>query len=106
MRWRACNSLPIKMLGIRRINMVIIKILSFVALVCSVTWFVYTPDFEPVIAIITSLSALIAAWVARSKEEKNASQTQTVGDNSVGIQFGGNVTFRDLNVKGNSDHAE
>jgi len=84
----------------------IIKILSFVALIGSVAWFVYAPDFEPAIAIVTSLSTLIATWVASKREQRTAGQTQVVGDNSVGIQSGGNVTVGDISIKRTSDHAE
>lgn len=86
--------------------MLIIKILSLVALIGSVAWFVYDPDFEPAIAIVTSLSALIATWLASKREHKNASQTQAVGDNSIGIQSGGNVTVGDISIKRNSGDAK
>lgn len=95
-----------KSLGIRRVYVLIIKILSFVALIGSVAWFVYDPDFEPAIAIVTSLSALIATWVASKREQRSASQTQVVGENSVGIQSGGNVTAGDISIKRNSGDAE
>lgn len=95
-----------KLLGIRRVYVLIIKILSFVALIGSVAWFVYDPDFEPAIAIVTSLSALIATWVASKREQRSASQTQVVGENSVGIQSGGNVTAGDISIKRNSGDAE
>lgn len=86
--------------------MLIIKILSFVALMGSVVWFLFDPDFEPAIAIVTSLSALIATWVASKREHRNASQAQVVGENSVGIQSGGNVTVGDISIKRNSGDAE
>jgi hypothetical protein len=86
--------------------MLIIKILSLVALIGSVAWFVYDPDFEPAIAIVTSLSALIATWLASKREHKNASQTQAVGENSIGIQSGGNVTVGDISIKRNSGDAK
>jgi hypothetical protein len=86
--------------------MLIIKILSFVALIGSVAWFVYDPEFEPAIAIVTSLSTLIATWVASKREQKNASQTQAVGENSIGIQSGGNVTVGDISIKRNPGDAK
>jgi len=86
--------------------MLIIKILSFLALLGSIAWFIYAPDFEPAIAIVTSISTLIATWVASKREQKVTSQTQTVGDNAVGIQSGGNVTVGDISLNRNSDNAK
>ena len=86
--------------------MLIIKVLSFVALIGSVVWFVYAPDFEPAIAIVTSLSALITIWVASKRKHRNVSQAQVVGENSVGIQSGENVTVGDISIKRNSGNAE
>ena len=86
--------------------MLIIKALSFIALLGSIAWFIYAPDFEPAIAIVTSISTLIATWVASKREPKGASQAQTVGDNAVGIQSGGNVTVGDISLKKNTDNAK
>ena len=86
--------------------MLIIKVLSFLALLGSVAWFVYAPGFEPAIATVTSISTLIATWIASKREQKSATQTQTVGDNALGIQSGGNVTVGDISLKGSSGDAE
>lgn len=86
--------------------MLIIKVLSFLALLGSIAWFIYAPDFEPAIAIVTSISTLIATWFASKREKNGASQTQVVGDNAVGIQSGGNVTVGDIGLKRNSDNVE
>lgn len=72
--------------------MLIIKILSGLAFIGSVVWFVAQRDYEPAIAIITSLSALIAAWVGEKKVKRKASQNQTVAENGIGIQAGGDVS--------------
>lgn len=79
--------------------MLIIKILSFAALLGSIIWFLYEPDFEPALAILTSISGLITAWVISKRE--SASQIQTVGNNAVGIQSGGSVNVGNIIVKGN-----
>lgn len=95
-----------KLLVIWRDYVLIIKVLSFLALLGSVAWFIYAPDFEPAIAIVTSISTLIATWIASKREQKSASQTQTVGDNAVGIQSGGNVTVGDISLKRDSGDAK
>ncbi len=79
--------------------MFIIKILSYLALFGSAAWFIYDPDFEPAIAIITSLSTLIGIWITSKREQARDGQTQIVGDNAVGIQAGGNVDVGDINLK-------
>lgn len=86
--------------------MLIIKILSIITLIGSISWFAYSPDFEPAIAIVTSLSALIATWIANKQGQKKESQIQTVGENSAGIQSTGNVTVGDINLNRNSRDAE
>lgn len=54
--------------------MLIIKLLAGAALLGSIAWAVAAPDYEPVIAMITSLSALIAAFVSdKRREEAHAS---------------------------------
>ncbi len=86
--------------------MTIIIILSLVALIGSVSWFVFAPDFEPAIAIITSLSALVAAWISSKREQRSSGQTQTIGANSVGVQSSGDVTVGDISIKRNSSDVE
>lgn len=78
--------------------MLIIKFLSGVAFVGSVAWFIVTPDYEPAIAVVTSLSALIAAWLHSKKQEHHATQSQVIAKNGVGIQATGNVTTSDIRV--------
>jgi hypothetical protein len=78
------------------INM-IIKILSTIAFIGSVGWFIAQPDWEPAIAIVTSLIALIVCFIYEKKQKGNPSQTQKVEKNGVGIQAGGNVEIGDIN---------
>ena len=47
--------------------MLIIKLLSCLAFIGSVIWFIAHPDYEPAIAIATSLSAFIAACFGEKK---------------------------------------
>lgn len=70
-----------------------IKILSGFAFIGSVAWFISLPDYEPVIAIFTSLSAFIAAWIGDKKLKRQANQNQTVSKNGIGIQAGGDVSM-------------
>lgn len=83
-----------------------IKILSFIALLGSIAWYIYDPGFEPAIAIITSLTALIAAWVSDNQRNTSSKQSQKVGDKSFGIQAGGGVNVGDIDVKRKSSDVE
>ncbi|MCG8641038.1 MAG: hypothetical protein MI862_14980 [Desulfobacterales bacterium] len=86
--------------------MLIIKVLTSLALLGSVSWFFYAPDFEPAIAITTSLTAFIAAWMTGKRKERGTNQSQAVGDNAVGIQAGGNVAAGDIGIKRDSTDVE
>lgn len=79
--------------------MLVVKILSFVAFIASVAWCIKSPDYEPAIAIVTSLIALIASWRG-SKKGHSAYQHQVVGENGFGIQAGGDVTTGDIKQGG------
>ena len=79
--------------------MLIIKILSVFAFIGSLAWFISTPDFEPAITTITSLSAFIVAWFVENKRKQKSTQEQTVGNNSVGIQSGGDVNIGNIRLK-------
>lgn len=84
----------------------IIKLLSFIALVGSIGWFFSAPDYEPAIAIATSLIALIGLWVKGRKDEPKASQTQKVGKDGIGIQAAGNVNIGRMHVSRKSKDAQ
>lgn len=86
--------------------MLIIKILSGLALIGSVVWFIAQPDYEPAIAIVTSLSTFIAAWLGDRRLKRLANQTQTVGENSIGIQAGGDVSTGSFNVSRGTTNAD
>lgn len=86
--------------------MLIIKILSGLAFVGSVVWFIAQPDYEPFIAIVTSLSAFIAAWLGDRKINRQANQNQTVGENGIGIQAGRDVRTDNLSVSRGTTNAE
>lgn len=85
--------------------MLIIKILSGLAFVGSVLWFIAQPDYEPFIAVVTSLSAFIASWLG-DRMKRQANQNQTVGENGIGIQAGGDVRAGNLSVSRGTTNAE
>lgn len=78
---------------LRRWLMTVSKLLSLVALLGSIAWLVVMPGFEPALAVMSSLTALVATSHLANKRKKSLSQNQTVGKGSTGIQAGGNVTI-------------
>ncbi|WP_159237789.1 hypothetical protein [Raoultella terrigena] len=86
--------------------MLIIKILSGLAFIGSVAWFIEQHDYEPAIAIVSSLSAFIAAWFGDKKIKQQAKQNQTVSKDSIGIQAGGDVSTGDIRVSRGNRNAE
>lgn len=72
--------------------MLIIKILSGLAFIGSVAWFFVQRDYEPAIAIVTSLSAFVAAWIGEKKIKRQATQNLTVAEHGIGIQAGGDIS--------------
>lgn len=86
--------------------MLLIKILSGLAFVGSVAWYIAFPGYEPAIAIVTSLSALIAAWIGDNKSKRQAKQNQVVAKNGIGIQAGGDVSTGHIRTNGKITDAE
>ncbi len=83
--------------------MLIIKIFSGLAVIGSVVWFIAQRDYEPAIAIVTSLSAFIAAWFGDKKMKRQANQSQTVAENGIGIQAGGDVSTGSIRASSKDD---
>ena len=73
--------------------MLIVKVLAGIAFAGSVIWLIAQPDYEPAIAVVTSLSALIGAIFVERRNAARAAQTQTVGAGGVGVQAGGDVSI-------------
>ena len=86
--------------------MLIIKILSGLAFIGSVAWFIAQRDYEPAIATVTSLTAFIAAWFGDKRLKRQANQNQTVAKNGIGIQAGGDVSMGSIRTSGKSTDAE
>lgn len=80
--------------------------MSGLAFIGSVAWFFALPDYEPVIAIVTSLSAFIAAWFGDKKLKRQANQNQTVSKNGIGIQAGGDVSMGSIRTSRKTTDAE
>jgi hypothetical protein len=66
------------------------KVLSVIALVVSVGWAIAAPGFEPVLAVVVSLSALVSTFVIERRSAR-LRQRQAVSGSSVGVQAGGDV---------------
>jgi hypothetical protein len=68
--------------------MFVLKLLAFVAFFGSIAWFWASPDYEPGIAIVSTLSGLIAIWFGERQSARKAAQSQVVGAGGVGVQAG------------------
>lgn len=86
--------------------MLIIMLLSGLAFIGSVAWFIAQRDYEPAIAIVTSLSAFVAAWFVDKKQRPQANQNQTVSKNGIGIQAGGDVSMSSIRASRKTPDAE
>ncbi|MFZ5823629.1 MAG: hypothetical protein ACOY94_04760 [Bacillota bacterium] len=75
--------------------MVFIKLLAVVALIGSTAWFASDPDFEPALAVVGSISALVTAFMVEKRTLRPPQQRQTVSKSSFGIQAGGDVNIGD-----------
>jgi hypothetical protein len=76
-----------------------LKILTILAVVGSIAWLVALPDYEPALAVVAALTALVTTILADKRNAtKRASQHQVVSGASVGIQAGRDVTIRNPTV--------
>lgn len=80
--------------------MLIIKLLSGLAFIGSVAWFIAQRNYEPAIAILSSLSTFVAAWFVDKKQKRQANQNQSVSKNGIGIQAGGDVNLGSIRTSG------
>lgn len=78
--------------------MLIIKLLSGIAFIGSIVWFIAVPDYDPAIAMVTSLSAFIAAWFGEKRAKRKALQNQSIAANGIGIQAGGDVSVGSIHA--------
>lgn len=73
--------------------MTLIALLAILALIVSIAWLISYPGYEPALAVVTALSALIAVIVVQRKKRGLVKQQQKVSGSSVGVQAGRNVTI-------------
>ena len=78
--------------------MVLIVFFAAIAFLGSIAWFVTAPGFEPAIAIVTSLSAFVATFIGFKKAKQKASQKQSVGTNSIGVQADGDIRIGSIQI--------
>lgn len=83
--------------------MILVKFLASIALLGSIAWVIADPGFEPGLAVVSSFSALVSAFLVGKRNARRAQQHQSVSQSSMGIQAGGNVSIG--NVEGEK-HAE
>eukprot|EP01034_Spumella_vulgaris_P026184 gene26184-32720_t len=72
--------------------------LLLLILLGSIVWVIAAPDFEPAIAVGTSLLGVLGNEVVLRKKKHAATMAQSVQGNAIGIQAGGD------NNLGNIDH--
>ena len=70
-----------------------LKIAALVALLVSVVWLFFRPDFDSLAAVAAALVAFIAALLMKKETTASHSQKQVVSNGAIGIQAG-----RDANV--------
>ena len=79
---------------------IVLRILSVVALIISVAWFYFEQGYEPALAVVVSLSALISTFFLGKNKTHGKEQNQTVGNRSNAIQAGGDVS---VSIENNSN---
>jgi hypothetical protein len=73
--------------------MLFIKLLTLIGLMASIAWFITNPGFEPAIAIVGSISALVSEFVFERQRSSSLKQRQSISKFSSGIQAGGDVNI-------------
>lgn len=83
--------------------MVYVKLLAAIALIGSIAWVIADPGFEPGLAVVGSLSALVSVFLVAKRNARRAQQHQSVSKSSIGVQAGGNVNIGTI---GGDKHVE
>ena len=81
--------------------MLLINLLTAAALVASIAWVFYAPGFDSTLALISSLSACIAAFFVRKRNEKREKQVQNISSGGLGIQAGRDVLISKTKISAN-----
>jgi O-antigen ligase len=84
-------------------RMAYVKILSVIAFIGSLAWFIAKPGYEPGLAVIGSIAALLSAFIVERRNARSFQQDQSVSESSVGIQAGGDIS---IGTMGRDKHAK
>jgi len=74
-------------------RMVYVKFLAAIAFTGSIAWVIADPGFEPALAVVGSISALVSAYLVERRNARRAQQQQSVSKSSIGVQAGGDVSI-------------
>jgi len=66
--------------------------ISALAVVATGVWLLFKPAYDSFVAFLGAL-ATFAGLIIRRKRRTSSRMNQTVGDNSIAIQSGGNLTI-------------
>lgn len=85
--------------------MILVHLFTAAALVASLAWVFYAPGFDSTLALISSLSACIAAFFVHKRNDMREKQGQSVSVGGVGIQAGRDLSISKttINAKGKAD---
>lgn len=70
---------------------ILLKCLAFIAFVLACGWTYKSPGYDSIIAAVTALLALLGLFISGKRSGGNLNQK--IGDNSFGIQAGGNISI-------------
>lgn len=76
--------------------MAYVKFLAVIALIGSIAWIIADPGFEPALAVVGSISALVSAFVVEKRNARRAQQNQSISKSSIGVQAGGDVSIGNI----------
>ena len=79
-------------------RMSILELLAGLALLGSIAWMVANPGFEPCLAIIGAISALVAPSIIEEEGAERAQQHQSLSEGSEGVQAGGDVRIGGIDI--------
>jgi hypothetical protein len=73
-----------------------IKLLAAIALIGSIAWLIVDPGFEPALAVVAAISALVSTLLIQKRVARRPQQHQSVSKSSIGIQAGGDVSVDNI----------
>ena len=76
-----------------------LKLLAAIAVIGSIAWVIARPGYDSAIAVVTSLAALVGAFVEEKRRARRAQQHQSISESSFGIQAGRDVNLGDIGRK-------